>query len=149
MLSITYKYSYNQCIHKIITLSYRCIYINNYDATKIIKGANTKYKNTTSKTDVLNYSLDIFNNIEPNSKDYRSINALLHLFYDWKYPQNVILIWNDIETYHKTINNQNNKLSYAVLIKCLIQCPDIGIDKCIQTLQWIEKYNYKLSIHGS
>ena len=124
--------------------------ITNFDATKIIKSINTKHKgsdNIIGQTNALKYVLDTFNQIETN-KNHHPINALLHLLYDWKQTEYIESIWDDIEKYHY-YHGEINNLSYAILIKCLIKSQKSGIDKCIQALKWMEKYKYKLSIHGS
>ena len=137
-----------------MSFSYRYISINNHDATKRIKSINTKHKdnpNIIAQTNALKYVLDTFMLIETN-KNHHSINALLHLLYDWKFPEYVESIWKDIQLYHRQLQsyrNKESKLSYAILMKCLIKTESVGIDKCIQTLSWMQKYQYKLSIHGS
>eukprot|EP01083_Nonionella_stella_P092769 259810_1 len=155
MLSCTLKLKCNPIanIHSyVVNITLRCryryIHINNYNATKIIKSTNTKHKkNKTSKPDALRYVLAIFKNIS-SPKTYHSMNALLHLLYDWECPQHVTSMWHDIQSYHQSPTTPN-KFSYALLIKCLIQSQDIQKDKYLTTLQWIQQYDYKLSIHGS
>eukprot|EP01083_Nonionella_stella_P133185 404886_1 len=80
-----------------------------------------------------------------HAKDSILINSLLTLCLEFHHSEQCLLIFNDIQTLHLLRTN----VSYSLLLKCLIQCQSNQMDKCIQTLEWMEACHYKLTIHDS
>eukprot|EP01083_Nonionella_stella_P004631 13445_1 len=94
-------------------------------------------KNKSATQSVLRDAFNIYNSIG-GDRNYAAVNTLLRLYLHYNYPQNVLLIWNDIEHVHRN-------LEYDILIQCCSKINDsimFDIDKGIQTLQWIKHNQY-------
>eukprot|EP01084_Bolivina_argentea_P089364 161255_1 len=119
--------------------------ITNSDAVRKLKHLESQYNQKTTNEQLINEAYNIYSHIYKPT-NYYVINTLLNMSLNYKQPNRIHSIWNDIS---KAITEQNTTnqtdISYSLLLKCCIESENIT--KCIQVLLWIEKSNYKLKIH--
>lgn len=115
-------------------------HLNNSEATKLLKQLSTQYQHEANKKVIQNI-FQIYDKINER-KSHFTLNMIFKLFLKYSSAHKLKIIWNDIVSVM-----DKSKLHYNELIKCCIMADTIDIKKCIQTLKWMQQFNYKLSIH--
>ena len=122
------------------------------DNNKAIKLINYLYVNNKKKAKdsykTIEQALDIYDKIT-ESPTHETIDNLLRLFFNFGHPEQYVSIWDDIEHIQSNGNNENELISYPMLIKCCIESPHIDTTDCIQILSWMKESNFTLKINDS
>lgn len=120
---------------------------SNYEAYQKFHRINQKYKNINNYDKyVISDAISVYENINETRVDY-VINSLIKLCYNFGYYNTISsnsTIWSDIDSLS---DFKQKNISFGTLLICCIKANDTN--KSLQTLYWIQKYKYKVSINES
>lgn len=97
-------------------------------------------------------SVALYQRVSEDQRDAHVINALLSLWWSFRNASRIASIWSDIEAFHDapaSSHRGSGELSYSSILKSLLFAQSIDAAKCLQSLRWMERRRYRLSIHGA